>query len=155
MPNIKILLNEKVEKLGDIGEIVIVKPGYARNYLIPKGLATIPSPGEINRLKKKKELLEKLYQEEKVQAETIVSKLNEIREIVILARSGESGKLFGAITAKDIAEKINEQLESNIQRKQVLLRRSISEIGEYQIKLKLHSEITAQVKVVVKKEESS
>ena len=153
MPNVKVLLNEKVEKLGDIGEIVSVKPGYARNFLLPQGLGTLPTVGEVKRIQKRKELLEKQYQEEKAKSEEVVKKLSDFGDIEIFAKSGEAGKLFGAITAKDIAEKIKEKIGVEISRKQVLLKRSIGEIGEYQIKLKLHNEVTTQVKVVIKKEE--
>ena len=122
MPNVKLLLNEKVEKLGDIGEIVSVKPGYARNFLLPQGLATIPTLGELKRIQKRKALLEKQFQEEKTQAENVVKKLNEAGEIVIYAKAGEAGKLFGAITAKDITEKINSYCETKVDKKQVLLK---------------------------------
>ena len=153
MPNIKLLLNEKVDKLGEIGEVVSVKPGYARNFLLPKRLAVIPTPGEIRRIQKKKELLEKQYNEEKLQAEEAAKDLSEVSEIVIFTKAGEAGKLFGSITAKDVAEKISAQLGKDIDRKQVLLKRSIHEVGEYEIKLKLHNEVTIQIKLVIKKEE--
>ena len=153
MPNVKVLLKEKVEKLGEIGEIVSVKPGYARNYLLPNNLATLPTIGELKRIQKKKELLEKQYQEEKIQAEDIVKKLNALGDIVFFAKAGKAGKLFGTVTAKDIAEKINNQLGTNFQRKQVLLKRSIGELGEYLVKLKLHTEVTIELKIVLKNEE--
>lgn len=153
MPNVKLLLKEKVEKLGNIGEIVSVKPGYARNFLLPNDLAAIPTPGEIKRIQKKKELLEKQYQEEKVQAEGIAKRLSEVSQIEMNAEAGEAGKLFGRITAKDIVEKLNNQLGTEINRKQVLLKHPISALGEFDIKIKLHNEVTAQIKLVVKKTE--
>ena len=156
MSKVKVLLNEKVEKLGDIGEIVEVKAGYARNCLLPQGQATLPSAGELKRIQKKKELLEKEHQKEKDQAEDIIRKLNELpvpNTIEISAKAGEAGKLFGAITTKDIAEKINKELGIEIVRKQILLRRSIGEIGEYDIKLKLHTDVTSQIKVIIKSEQ--
>ena len=153
MPNVKLLLKEKVEKLGEIGEIVSVKPGYARNYLLPYNLAAIPTPGEIKRIQKKKELLEKQYQEEKAQAEEISKHLSKVSQIEMNAEAGESGKLFGRITAKDIVEKLNSQLDTNINRKQVLLKKPISDLGEYEINIKLHNEVTAQIKLVIKKTE--
>lgn len=153
MPNVKVLLKEKVEKLGDIGEIVSVKPGYARNFLLPNNLAALPTVGEVKRLQKKKELLEKQYQGEKAQAEEIAKKLTESGQIIITAKAGEAGKLFGTVTAKDIVEKINKDLGLDIQRKQLLLKRSIGELGEYSIKLKLHTEVTTEVKILIKNEE--
>ena len=153
MPNVKLLLNEKIDKLGEIGEIVSVKPGYARNYLLPNNLATIPTVGEIKRIQKKKALLEKLYQEEKAKAEELAKLINDLTQLVIIGNAGEAGKLFGSITAKDIAEKLGEKLEVEISKKQILLKRSITDLGEYEIKVKLHNEVTAQIKLVVKREE--
>ena len=153
MPNVKVLLNEKVDKLGEVGEIVSVKPGYARNFLLPQRLAILPSIGEIKRLQKKKELLEKQNQEEKIKAEEIVKKLSELGQITVYANAGEAGKLFGRITAKEITEKINEEAGIKIDRKQIQLKRSISEVGEYQIKLKLHNEVSTEVKVIIKNHE--
>ena len=153
MPNIKLLLKEKVEKLGEIGEVVSVKPGYARNYLLPLGLATLPTTGEIKRIQKKKEQLAKLYEEEKEKAEEIIKKITNLGDIVFSVQAGEAGKLFGTIGAKDIIEKINSSLGTDIERKQVLLKRGFGEIGEYKVKLKLHQEVTQEVNIVIKKEE--
>jgi large subunit ribosomal protein L9 len=153
MPNVKLLLNEKVHKLGEVGEIVSVKPGYARNFLIPQGLATIPTPGEVKRIQKKKALLEKQYQEEKQQAEELAKKISDLGKITIIAKAGEAGKLFGRITAKEIVEKLKDEADIEILKKQVLLKKPISEIGEHQIKFKLHSEVSSEVKLVIKNEE--
>ena len=153
MPNVKVLLNEKVDNLGEIGEMVSVKPGYARNYLLPRNLAIIPTVGEVKRIQKKKALLEKLYQEEKEKAEELAKHITDLAQIVIIGNAGETGKLFGSITAKDIAEKLKEELKVEIPRKQVQLKRSITDLGEYEIKLKLHNEVTVQIKLVVKKED--
>ena len=153
MPNVKVLLNEKVEKLGDLGEIVSVKPGYARNYLLPQGLATIPTLGEVKRIQKRKELLQKQYEEEKAKAEEIAKKLAKTGDIEIIRKAGDAGKLFGAVTSKDIVEKIKDHTGIEISKKQLLLKRSINEIGETLIKIKLHTEVTAEVKIVIKAEE--
>lgn len=155
MPNVKVLLNEKIDKLGEVGDVVIVRPGYARNYLLPQGLATIPTSGEVKRIQRKKELIEKHYQDEKVQAQGIADKINAIGKIVMLAKAGEAGKLFGRVTIKEITEKINAEAGTEITKKEVLLKRSISELGEYDIKIKLHNEVEAHVKVVIKSEEES
>ncbi len=153
MPNVKLLLNEKIDKLGEIGEIVSVKPGYARNYLLPNNLATIPTVGEVKRIQKKKALLEKLYQEEKAKAEELAKSISDLTKLVIIGNAGEAGKLFGSITAKDIAERLGKELKVEISKKQILLKRSITDLGEYEIKLKLHNEVTAQIKLIVKQEE--
>ena len=153
MPNVKLLLNEKVHKLGEVGEIVSVKPGYARNFLIPQGLGTIPTPGEVKRIQKKKALLEKQYLEEKQQAEEIAKKITELGKITITVKAGEAGKLYGRITAKEIVERLKDDADIEISKKQVLLKKPISEVGEFQIKFKLHSEVTPELKLVIKDEE--
>ncbi len=153
MPNVQILLKDNVEDLGRMGDIVSVKPGYARNYLLPKGFATLPTIGEIRQVEKKRSLLEKDYQEAKQKAEELVAKLNEFGAIEIVAKAGDSGKLFGAITTKDIAEKLNEKLGAEgvkVERKQIQLKKSIHEIGQYTIKLKLHNEVHPEITVDVK-----
>lgn len=150
MPNVKVLLNENIEKLGDIGEIVAVKPGYARNYLIPEGKASLPTLGEVRRIKKKKELLEKVYKEEKAKAEEVIKKIEKLGDIVFSTKAGESGKIFGSISNKDIAEKLHELTGEVIDRKQVQLKRAITSIGEQLVKIKLHHEVFCEVKVVVK-----
>ena len=157
MPNVQVLLKESVDKLGDIGEIVTVKPGYARNYLLPQGLATLPTIGEIRSVKKKKEKIEKINKETKAKAEEINSKLLEIASIEIKAKAGESGKLFGAITAKEIAEVLNEKLgeEFKLDKKQVNLKRGIHEVGKYPVKIKLHPEVSTEIEVVVSPESQS
>ena len=153
MPNVKLLLKEKVEKLGEIGEVVSVKPGYARNFLLPNNLAAIPTLGEIKRIQKKKELLEKQYQEEKARAEEIAKQLSKVAQIEMNAEAGEAGKLFGRITAKDIAEKLNDKLGIEINKKSILLKKPIGELGEFDVKIKLHNEVTVEIKLVVKKTE--
>lgn len=156
MPNVQVLLKDNVEDLGRIGEIVSVKPGYARNYLLPNGFATLPTIGEIRQVEKKKESLEKEYQETKSKAEELAKKLTDFGSIEIIVKAGDSGKLFGAITAKDVAEKLNEKLASEglkVERKQVHLKKSIHEVGEYSIKLKLHNEVACDVSILIKAEE--
>ena len=153
MPNVKVLLSQKVENLGDVGEIVSVRAGYARNYLLPGRFASIPTIGELKRLEKKRALIEAEYQKEKNEAETLAKKIEEIGDIEIFAKAGEAGKLFGSITAKEIVEKIEDKSGIKVPRKQLLLRRSITELGIHEIKIKFHPEVTAQVNVVVKAEE--
>lgn len=154
MGSVKVLLNQKVEKLGDIGDIVNVRLGYARNYLLPNGLATLPSIGELKRIEKRRAILEKQYQEEKSKAEEIAKKITELGQVEIIAEAGEAGKLFGSITTKDIVETLKKEAGVEIPRKQILLRRSISEVGEYNIKIKLHTEVQPEIKLVVKPEEN-
>ena len=153
MSNVKLILNENVEKLGEVGDIVAVRSGYARNYLLPNRLATLPFPGEIKRIAKKKKLIEEQYQKEKAEAEELAKKVENHGPFVFLAKAGEAGKLFGTVTAKEITEKINSEVEIKIQRKQVLLKRALNELGDYEVKIKLHNEVQPQVKIVIKNAE--
>ncbi len=154
MPNVQVLLKDNVEKLGTIGDIVSVKPGYARNYLLPQGLATLPTIGEIRIVEKKKIEILKKYQEEKSAAEVVSKKISEIGSIEIKAKAGESGKLFGAITSKEIAEILNGKLSDDIkvERKQISLKRAIHELGSHQVKLKLHPEVITEIEIIVSPE---
>ena len=153
MPNVKLLLKDNVEELGNIGDIVSVKPGYARNYLLPNGFATLPTPGEVKQIEKKKALLQKQFEEEKAQAEEVSKKLSDIGKIEFSAEAGEAGKLFGRITAKDIVEKIKSEHDIKIDRKQIQLKKSIGELGEFDINIKLHADVMGQIKVIVKQSE--
>lgn len=149
MPNVKLLLNDNIDKLGKIGEVVDVKPGYARNYLLPQGLASIPTMGEVRRIKKRKEELEKKYQEEKAEASKVAEKIEGLGNLVFKASAGESGKLFGSITSKDIATRISEEIGVEVNRKQLFLNKSITQVGEVTTKLRLHPEVIVDINVVV------
>lgn len=153
MAHVKVLLNERVEKLGEVGDLVNVRAGYARNFLLPNKLASLPTLGELKRLEKKRKLLEEKLKEEKAKAEDIAKKINELGQLEITAKAGEAGKLFGSITTKDITEAIKDKADIELARKEVLLKKSITELGEYNVKIKLHSEVTTELKIVVKKEE--
>lgn len=154
MANVKVLLSENIEKLGDVGDIVTVKAGYARNYLLPRGIGCLPTIGELKRLEKKRAVIEKQRQEERNLAEGVAERLKSLDEIEIFAKAGEAGKLFGAITTKDIIEVLKEKHNIEIPKKQVLLRRSLSEVGEHTVKIKLHSDLTIEIKVHIKQEEN-
>lgn len=153
MAHVKVLLNERVEKLGEVGDLVNVRAGYARNFLLPNKLASLPTLGELKRLEKKRKLLEEKLKEEKAKAEDIAKKINELGQLEITAKAGEASKLFGSITTKDITEAIKDKADIELARKEVLLKKSITELGEYNVKIKLHSEVTTELKIVVKKEE--
>ena len=157
MPNVQVLLKDNVEKLGDIGEIVTVKPGYARNYLLPQGLATIPTIGEIRSVEKRKAEIIKKYQEAKLVSEQVSKKILELGTIEIKVKAGESGKLFGSITAKEVAEILNEKLggELKVERKQINVKRGIHEIGQHPVKIKLHPEVIVEIEVLVSPEAQS
>lgn len=150
----KVILKEYQEKLGDVGDIVEVKAGYANNYLIPQGIAMLATQGNINQM----ELVKKAAL--KVEAKNIedASKVAEsLADLVLdfVVKTGEEGKLYGSITNKDLAEKIVEDKNIEVDRKKIDLHEHIKELGEYDVDIKLYKEIKATIKVKVEPDEES
>lgn len=147
----KVVLLEDLPKLGKRGDVVNVKDGYARNFLIPKGLAVVATEEEINRLKE--EALKRKEKEERKKSVLLeLKRAIDGREIVLKARAGAKGKLFGSITAGELAEAIKSSLGVDIDKKVIELKFPIKEVGEYIVKLKLGMGIEGEVKVKVEPE---
>lgn len=147
----KVVLLEDLPKLGKRGDVVNVKDGYARNFLIPKGLAVVATEEEINRLKE--EALKRKEKEERKKSVLLeLKRAIDGREIVLKARAGAKGKLFGSITAGELAEAIKSSLGVDIDKKVIELKSPIKEVGEYIVKLKLGMGIEGEVKVKVEPE---
>ncbi len=146
----KVILFENVEKLGKQGDIVEVKDGYARNYLIPKGLAKKATKGATRLLEEHKKAMRKREIKAKNEAETIAAQL-EKTEVVIYKKVGPEGKLYGSVTTQEIAEKLQEK-EFKIDKKQIYIEEPIKTEGVYTVEVKLHPEVSAKVKVWVKEE---
>ncbi|NPA52752.1 MAG: 50S ribosomal protein L9 [Aquificae bacterium] len=148
----KVILTRDVEGWGTIGDIIEVKDGFARNYLIPKGYAYPATDNYVrmvqNILKQKARKLEK----EKEKALQIKEKIDN-QEIVLKKKVGLTGKLYGSVTAADIAQSIKDQFDVEIDRKKIMLRNPIRDIGIYTIKIRLHPEVSATIKVNVQPEE--
>lgn len=145
----KVILKKDVQALGETGDVLEVKDGYARNYLLPLSLAEIATEGalqnrdrNIARIKTK---AEKLHQEALAQAE----KINALGQIEITAKAGENGKLFGAITTRKLAEVILEKSGLEIDRRNISLDNPINHIGTYKMKLKLTSKVEVKLPVVI------
>lgn len=143
-----VILTQDVKALGKKGELVTVNEGYARNYLIPKGLATIATKGVIAQLNEKKEA------EKKAEARALKKALdlaNTLKgsTVTIEVKAGEKGKIFGSITANDVAIAINKQYNLKIDKKKVQLE-TIKELGTFDVKLKLYPEVSTIIKVNVK-----
>ncbi|MDP3011803.1 MAG: 50S ribosomal protein L9 [Candidatus Hydromicrobium sp.] len=150
----KVILTNYHEKLGDVGDTVEVKSGYANNYLIPNGLAVPATKGNINQMKLVKQAAVKLEARNIKEAEEFAKKLEGI-QVTFIVKTGEEGKLYGSITNKDIAEKISEERKIEIDRKKIDMQEHIKEIGEYEIGLKLYKEVKSSVKVIVEPDEES
>jgi len=146
----KVILKEEVKNLGDLGEVVNVSDGFARNYLIPKGLAEFATPENIKMLdresKIKKDKMEKLKKE----AELFAEKLEEV-SCTIVKKAGEDDKLFGSVTTQDVQESLkNEGIE--IDKKKITIEEPIKSLGVYKVSVKIHPEVSASVKIWVVKE---
>ncbi|MDD2338526.1 MAG: 50S ribosomal protein L9 [Geobacteraceae bacterium] len=147
----KVILKENIETLGSIGDIVKVAPGYARNYLVPKGYAIEATTRNAKALEHAKRQME--YKKNKVleSAKNLLEKI-EATPLVLVHQAGEADKLFGSVTNMEIAEALkNRGLE--IDRKIILLSDPIKSLGDYEVLVKLHPEVIANLKVSVTKAE--
>ncbi len=146
----KIILRQDVETVGKAGDIVEVKNGYARNYLIPQGLALEATKGNLKRFEQEKKSLELQKNREKKAAEKEAEKLNDT-SITISVSVGEEDKLFGSVTSQDIANALEEK-GFKLDKRKIHLDEPIKALGIYSVPIKLHPEVEAKVKVwVVKK----
>ncbi|MEO6333411.1 MAG: 50S ribosomal protein L9 [Pyrinomonadaceae bacterium] len=147
MANTTILLREDVEALGGRGEIVKVKAGYARNYLLPQGLATLATKGNVKQIEQERSALLKRASEEKSTAEAQKEQMGVI-ELAFERKAGEGGTLFGSVTSMDIAEALQAK-GYEIDRRKINLRDAIKETGDYTVNVKLHREVVLHVPVKV------
>jgi large subunit ribosomal protein L9 len=147
----QIILQEDVEKLGNRGELVEVAAGYARNFLLPRKLALEATPGNMKRLEKMRVAFAKKEATEKGAAETLAGALSGV-SLTLSRKAGENDQLFGSVTTADISEALAAQ-GYTIDKRKITLADPIKLVGEYEIPVKLHREVTANVKLAVKKEE--
>ncbi len=147
----EIILKQPVEKLGNTGERIKVSNGYARNYLIPKGLAIQATEKNIGVLEREQRLIERRKSKELTSAEKIANKIRSL-SCVLKRQAGEQDKLFGSVTSIDIANFLKDQ-GIEIDRKNIQLEEPIKTLGTQKIPISVHSEITVELKVKVRKEE--
>ncbi len=146
-----VILLEKVPNLGDLGDIVSVKSGYARNYLIPQGKAQYASEENIKAFEAKKAELEKKAADALAEANALLEKINGIA-VTVKAVTGEEGKLFGSVGTHDIAEALNAQGFA-IEKRQVRLPEGpFRQTGTYEVAIQLHSDVVASINLVVESE---
>ena len=147
----KVILRERLENLGDAGESVDVKPGYARNYLIPKGLAYEATAGNIRRIEAERAALAKREAATLGDARERAKSIEGV-SLTFKARAGQEGKLFGSITSADIAEKLAEQ-GVQVDRRSIELDEPIKALGVTSVPVRLHSQVRPEVKVWVIQED--
>ncbi len=144
----KVILLQDVDKLGVAGELVDAKPGYARNFLFPQKLA-IPGTEENLETWKEQKAQEEAEEQARVEnAQALKEKLEAI-EVKLQMKAGQTGRLFGAVTAADIANEIQNLTEERIDRKKIDLSANIRELGSYTVPVRLYPEVVAEVKVEV------
>jgi large subunit ribosomal protein L9 len=147
----EVILREHVDHLGQRGDVVKVAPGYARNYLLPRKLALPVTDANRRQIEREKKVAEVRETEERQQAEAFASRLTQA-EIVIARRVGETDALYGSVTTADIAEALAAKgLE--VERRKIQLADPIKQLGEFTVPVKLHREVSADVKVQVVKQE--
>jgi large subunit ribosomal protein L9 len=149
----KVILKESMSNLGDAGEVVDVKAGYARNYLIPQGLAYTASAGNIRRIEEEQKLNQERSRRDFLEARRRASQL-EGAAIVFQARAGEEGKLFGSVTNGDIADRLKEKgLDFELDRRWIQLEEPIKSVGEYEVPVRLHADVSVPEQVRVERAE--
>ncbi|NLZ48701.1 MAG: 50S ribosomal protein L9 [Clostridiales bacterium] len=143
----KVILLQDVKNMGKKGDVVNASDGYARNYLFPKKLAQEATPENLHIINQKKENERKKKLEEIEAAQALAEKLKG-KEIKITVKSGDNGRLFGAITNKDVADNLKKQYGVDIDKKKVVVD-TIKQTGVYDVELKLYAEVSTKMKVVI------
>ena len=144
----KVILTEDIEKLGDTHEVVEVAAGYARNYLLPRSLAIPATPSALSNLENMKRVGERRSARQKVAAEGVAAQLQN-QTIVMDAKIGTGGKLYGSISNADIAAQVKKTLGIELDRKIITLNEPIRETGLYKVPVKLHRDVQVQLPVQV------
>ena len=146
----EIILRQGVENLGGPGDVVKVKSGYARNYLLPHGLAYEATPGNLKRIQQERDRLDAAENERRGAAQTQAERLEQV-SLTFSARVGEEGKLFGSVTTADIAQQLEAQ-GFHIEKRQIDLHEPIKALGVYRVPIRLHADVKPEVRVWVIKQ---
>jgi len=150
----KLILKETVEHLGEVGEVVTVKAGYGRNYLIPQGLAYEASDANMRRIEEERTIAEEKSRHDYLEARRRASQLVGV-SLTFHARAGEDGKLFGSVTNADIADRTNAGgLDFELDKRTVVLEEPLKALGVFNVVLRLHAEVEAEIEVRVEREEA-
>lgn len=144
-----VILLKDVKGKGKAGDIVKVNDGYARNMLLPRGLAKEATEGNVRSLEKQKAIAAEKLAAEKAAAEKLAAELDDIT-VDIVAKGGEGGRLFGSITSMDISDALKEQTGKVVDKKKILLDAPIKNTGQFLVPIKLYTEVTGNLKVNVK-----
>ena len=147
MAQVRLILREDVINLGDAGDVVNVKPGYARNYLVPRGMAIPATEANVKQLEHHKRVIEEKLAKEMSDLEAVKSKIEGL-SLEVTAQAGAEGKLFGSVTAQNVADLLKEN-GVTIDRRKIALGEPIKSLGEHEVTVKLRREFLASVKLTV------
>lgn len=148
---VEVVLKETLEHLGSIGDVVRVRRGYARNYLLPRGLAVVASRGNVRQIEHEKEVQAQRIAKLRAEQEHLVDELSKVT-VMVAKEAGEDGKLFGSVTSNDVIEGLKAKgVEADIDKKKLIMPdQPIKEVGSYEVGVKLPYGLTAIVKLEVK-----
>lgn len=153
MKNIKVILRQDVAQLGNSGDVVTVKPGYARNFLLPNNLAFEATASNLKRVEEDKRRSEAKTKKDRLEASRRASQLEAV-SLTFHANAGDEGKLFGSITSGDIADRLNEQgLDFQVDKRDIELDEPLKALGVFSVPIRLHADVRPEIKVWVIKEE--
>lgn len=147
----KVILTKDFEKLGSLGDIVKVKDGYAKNFLIPNKIAVLASESNVKQVELVKKSLVKKDAKNIKEAKQVAEQLKEL-EIVFKVKASPDGKLYGSITSRDIADEIFRQRKVEIDKKKIELESHLKDLGEYEIEIKLYKDIKSKIRVILESE---
>jgi len=147
----KIILKEDVDNLGGRGKVVTVKDGYARNFLVPRGLAMRYTPGAQKVIEQERRTFEVKQTKARDEAEALAAKIGAV-EVSVTKRAGDQDVLYGSVTPTDIADLLKAQ-GVIVDRRRIVLREPIKKLGDYEVPLRLHKDVTPLIKLHVVKEE--
>lgn len=143
----EVVLRTDVERLGKRGQVVFVKDGYARNYLIPRGLALLATPGGLRAVEEEKKKNKVKREKEKKEARQLAENISKV-SCTVKVKTGEGEKIFGTVTANDIIESLHQE-GIELDKKKVVLLEPVNRLGVYQIPIRLHPEVTCNLKLWV------
>ncbi len=150
----KLILKKSVPNLGETGEVVDVKPGYGRNYLVPQGLAYEATEANVRRLEEEQRRAEERARRDHLEAGRRAAQLTGM-SLTFHARAGEDGKLFGSVTAADIADRANQSgLDFELEKRSLVMDEPLKSIGVFTVPVHLYGDVEAEIEVRVEREES-
>lgn len=149
----KLILKQSVEHLGEAGQVVQVKAGYGRNYLVPHGLAYVASAANIKRLEEEQQKAEESSRRDFLEARRRASQLEDV-SLTFHERASDDGKLFGSVTVTDIMEQVNAGgIDFTLEKKTIQLDEALKLVGESKVTIRLHAEVEIEIEVTVEREE--